>query len=215
MEPRVVALLAIGALVLQGCTYVPGVEATDLSPVYDAAATRANIEAVLGEPVASRTTDDAIISVYRYNKGALGGAEAPLGPPFRGGSGAGLGTLIVAGLVMAPIAWATTPFLYADKRDEQKGFLGVAYAPDGPPAIGELWGRGEPEALLDEAVERLIGGSNEALPVAEVPQPLATAPTHAERPSAGKAPNPAAEDRCRHFVKGQDRSLRDRIACEN
>ena len=68
-----------------------------------------------------------------------------------------MGTLIVAGLVMAPIAWATTPFLFSKKNRDQRGFLGVVYAPNGPPTIVELWGKGEPEALLDEAVERLQG----------------------------------------------------------
>jgi len=151
MRRPVVVLIGIGALFVQGCTYVPGVEATDLSHVYDEAATRTDIEAVLGEPVASRTTDGVIISLYRYNKGAPGGAEAPLGAPHLGRGDEEL----IASLLVAPFIWVATPFLYSKKNREQKGFLGVAYAPDGPPTIVELWGREEPEALLDEAVDRL------------------------------------------------------------
>jgi len=167
MKRPAVVVFVIAALLVQGCTYVPGVEATDLSPVYRQTATRTEIEAVLGDPVASRTTDERIISLYQYDKGAPGGTEAPFGPTRGGSARASVGVLIAAGLVLAPFAWAATPSLHEDKRDKQRGFLGVVYAPNGPPLVFELRGKGEPEALLDEVQqnlhfeERAIAASNE------------------------------------------------------
>jgi hypothetical protein len=76
MKTPVEVLLIVGVLFVQGCVgvaYVPGVEKTDLSAVYEETATRSEIEAVLGEPVASRTTDEGSISIYKYNRGAEGG----------------------------------------------------------------------------------------------------------------------------------------------
>ena len=47
MKTPTEALLVVAVLFAQGC-----VERTDLSPVYEETATRSEIEAVLGEPVA-------------------------------------------------------------------------------------------------------------------------------------------------------------------
>jgi hypothetical protein len=70
MKTPAEVLFFVGALFVQGCTYVPSVEPTNLSAAYKETATRSEIEAVLGEPVASRVTDDGSISIYPYNKGA-------------------------------------------------------------------------------------------------------------------------------------------------
>ncbi len=64
MKTPVEALLVVAVLFAQGC-----VERTDLSPVYEETATRSEIEAVLGEPVASRATEEGHISIYQYNTG--------------------------------------------------------------------------------------------------------------------------------------------------
>ncbi len=73
MKTLAIVLLCVGVLFLQGCTYVPSVEPTDLSPVYEESATRSEIEAVLGEPVESRETKEGSISIYIYDSGAEGG----------------------------------------------------------------------------------------------------------------------------------------------
>jgi hypothetical protein len=70
MKTPIEALLVVAALFVQGCaTYVPGVDKTDLSAVYEETATRSEIEAVLGEPVAARTTDEGSISIYKTANG--------------------------------------------------------------------------------------------------------------------------------------------------
>ena len=77
MKTPVEVLLIVGVLFVQGCTYVPGVEKTDLSAVYEETATRSEIEAVLGEPIASWATDEGSISIYSYNRGAEGRVAYP------------------------------------------------------------------------------------------------------------------------------------------
>ncbi len=67
MKTPTEALLVVAVLFAQGCS----VERTDLSPVYEETATRSEIEAVLGEPVASRATEEGHISIYQYNTGEV------------------------------------------------------------------------------------------------------------------------------------------------
>ena len=117
MRSMAVAFLLTGYLFIAGCTYVPGVEPTDLSAVYEGTATRTEIEAVLGEPLESRDTNEGSINIYLYDRGAEGEFEAPWGVPCCGDGGA------LAALLMQPFVWASTPFLYADKVDEQEGYL--------------------------------------------------------------------------------------------
>lgn len=115
-------LLSIGVQSLVGCTYVPAVEPTDLSVVRDKIATRAEVEAVLGEPVASRTENEGSVSVYSYNSGARGEIEE-------------LGKctpecISPLAFLMFPVAWASTPIMYANKSVEQQGYLVVVYSVD-------------------------------------------------------------------------------------
>jgi hypothetical protein len=125
MKTLATVSLCVGVLFLQGCTYVPAVEPTDLSPVYEESATRSEIEAVLGEPVESRGIDQGSISIYIYDRGAEGGIEAPLGYPHVSCKECGIGWILIQ-----PFIWASTPFLYADKVDEQEGYLAVVYSAD-------------------------------------------------------------------------------------
>ena len=67
----------------------------------------------------SRETKEGTINIYVYDRGAEGGVETPLG------NVGGLG-----GLLLAPFEWASTPFLYADKVEEQEGYLAVCYSAD-------------------------------------------------------------------------------------
>ncbi len=158
MKTPVEVLLIVGVLFVQGCVgvaYVPGVDKTDLSAVYGETATRSEIEAVLGEPVASRTTDEGSVSLYPYNRGAEGGfadqqdiLDHPVGKFLMWGT---LG-LLTPGV---------TPFLYEDKVDRQKGFMAVFYSTDDEPTNIQLVGRGDPDALMDRVVagqERLVAG---------------------------------------------------------
>ncbi len=153
MKTPIEALLVVAALFVQGCaTYVPGVEKTDLSAVYEETATRSEIEAVLGEPVAARTTDEGSISIYKYNKGAEGGAAGPDDldehPVF------GFLLMFTAGLSILP----ATPFLYADKFDSQKGFMAVFYSADDDPTdihLVGLVGSGDPDTQMDGLVAGL------------------------------------------------------------
>jgi hypothetical protein len=150
MKTPAEVLLFVGVLFVQGCTYVPSVEPTDLSAVYEETATRSEIEAVLGEPVESRVTDNGSISIYKYNRGARGGIEEPLGDP---GFCVGDGCLL--GLLVYPFVWASTPLLYANKKDKQKRFLAVVYSADDPPTIMQLSGNDDPDALMVQTVARL------------------------------------------------------------
>jgi hypothetical protein len=158
MKTPVEVLLIVGVLFVQGCVgvaYVPGVEKTDLSAVYEETATRSEIEAVLGEPVASRTTDEGSVSLYPYNRGAEGGfadqqdiSDHPVGLFFM---------LTTLGLLSPGV----TPFLYADKFDSQKGFLAIIYSADDTPTNVQLSGSGDPDALMDRAVaglDRYVAG---------------------------------------------------------
>jgi hypothetical protein len=156
MKTPAEVLLFVGVLFVQGCTYVPSVEPTDLSAVYEETATRSEIEAVLGEPVASRVTDDdsISISIYPYNKGAGGELYEPLGDL----SGHGVCREVVclpAFLLVQTLVWASTPLLYENKKDEQKGFLAVVYSADDPPTIMRLPGNVDPDALMDGVVANL------------------------------------------------------------
>ncbi len=151
MKTPVEVLLIVGVLFVQGCVgvaYVPGVEKTDLSAVYEETATRSEIEAVLGEPVASRTTDEGSVSLYPYNRGAEGGfadqqdiSDHPVGLFFM---------LTTLGLLSPGV----TPFLYEDKVDRQKGFIAVFYSTDDEPTDIHLVGSGDPDAQMD----RLVAG---------------------------------------------------------
>jgi len=151
MKRPAVVLLVIGVLFAQGCTYVPGIKETNLTPLHQKTATRSDIEAVLGKPIASRATEEGSVSLYRYNKGAAGGIEGPTGDC----RGEGDRRCLAASIILSPFIWGATPLLYASKRKKQKGFLGVAYVTDRPPTIVELSGSGEQETLLDQAIARL------------------------------------------------------------
>jgi TPR repeat protein len=139
MKTLATVSFCVGVLFLQGCTgldgqiYVPAVEPTNLSPVYEESATRSEIEAVLGEPVESRETKEGSISIYIYDRGAEGGFEDPL-VKHDGSSGENLLTSVLNSIrtlfLAAPIYWASTPFLYADKVDEQEGYLAIVYSAD-------------------------------------------------------------------------------------
>ena len=120
MKTLAAALFFVGVLSLQGCTYVPAVERTDLSVVHEGAVTRIEIEAVLGEPVESRVTNEGSISIYLYDRGAEGGFEEPFGS-FSGCNE-------IPCVAVLPFIWAYTPFLYADKVEGQEGYLGVVYS---------------------------------------------------------------------------------------
>jgi hypothetical protein len=154
MKTPIEALLVVAALFVQGCVlvaYVPGVEKTDLSAVYEETATRSEIEAVLGEPVASRTTDEGSISLYPYNRGAEGGfadqqdiADHPVVDHLVGK----LLMLTTLGLLSPGV----TPFLYADKFDSQKGFLAVFYSTDDEPTDIHLVGSVDPDTQMDRVV---------------------------------------------------------------
>jgi hypothetical protein len=152
MKTPVEALLVVAALFVQGCinfTYVPGVEKTDLSAVYEETATRSEVEAVLGEPVASRTTDEGSISLYPYNRGAEGGFAGPqeiLDHPA--------GKILMWG-TLGVLTPGVTPFLYADKVDRQKGFLAVFYSTDDEPTNIQLVGSGDPDTQMDFLVAGL------------------------------------------------------------
>jgi hypothetical protein len=152
MKTPVEALLVVAALFVQGCidfTYVPGVEKTDLFAVYEETATRSEIEAVLGKPIASRATDEGSINLYPYNRGAEGGFAGPqeiLDHPA--------GKILMWG-TLGVLTPGVTPFLYADKVDRQKGFLAVIYSTDDEPTHIQLVGSGDPDTLMDRAVARL------------------------------------------------------------
>jgi len=151
MKTPAEVLLIVGVLFVQGCTYVPSIEPTDLSAAYEETATRSEIEAVLGEPVESRVTDNGSISIYKYNRGARGEFEAPLGGP--GGCNEAL--CLPAFLLVQTFVWASTPLLYANKKDKQKRFLAVVYSADDPPIILQLSGNDDPDALMDSVVANL------------------------------------------------------------
>ena len=119
MKTLATVLLCVGVLLLQGCTYVPAVEPTNLSLVNEGTAQRSEIEAVLGEPVESRGIDQGSISIYIYDRGAEGGIEASK-----------WSCPSVCGVLIQPFIWASTPFLYADKVDEQEGYLAIVYSAD-------------------------------------------------------------------------------------
>jgi hypothetical protein len=149
MKTPAEVLFIVGVLFVQGCTYVPSIEPTDLSAAYEETATRSEIEAVLGEPVESRVTDNGSISIYKYNRGARGEIEAPLGDSCGGGG------CLLAFLLVQPFVWASTPLLYANKKDKQKRFLAVVYSADDPPTIMQLSGNDDPDALMVQTVARL------------------------------------------------------------
>jgi hypothetical protein len=65
----------VGALLSQGCTYVPGVEPTDMSAIHKGTATRTDIERALDEPSASWKTEEGSIDVYVYDRGSEGAIE--------------------------------------------------------------------------------------------------------------------------------------------
>ena len=154
MKTLAAVLLLVGVLFLPGCTYVPGVEPTDLPAVHEGTATRTEIEAVLGEPLESRDTNEGSINIYLYDRGAEGGFEAPLGAP--GGCGGGGCELLLLAL---PFVWASTPFLYADKVDEQEGYLIVAYSADGTVSY---YGTGRNIDRVVQQLQRAVQGDPEA-----------------------------------------------------
>jgi hypothetical protein len=155
MKTPIEALLVVAALFVQGCVgvaYVPGVEKTDLSAVYEETATRSEVEAVLGEPVASRTRDEGSISIYKYNRGAEG-EFADQGDI--GGHPVGAFLMLTTLGLLSP---GVTPFLYADKFDSQKRFLAVAYSADDDPTdihLVGLVGSGDPDTQMDGLVAGL------------------------------------------------------------
>ena len=135
MKTPIEALLVVAVLFAQGC-----VERTDLSPVYEETATRSEIEAVLGEPVASRATEEGHISIYQYNTGEA----AEVSEAYESWMvGLTLFTL-VGGFPLAIIADSTP----------QKGFLAVFYSADDDPTNIHLVGSGDPDAQMD----RLVAG---------------------------------------------------------
>jgi hypothetical protein len=147
------AILLVGVLSLQACTYVPEVERTDLSAV-KSTATRSEIEAVLGEPIGLEATSDGSISVYPYNRGAQGETKCC------GRSGFEL-----------LLGWAATPFLYADKVDEQTGYLVIVYSVDDRVVrTRRVTVDGDPDRLVDreaELIDRAIAREAELTQRAE------------------------------------------------
>jgi hypothetical protein len=128
MKTLAAVFLSIGVQSLVGCTYVPGVEPTDMSAIRGGTATQTEIELVLGEPSVSWKTNEGSINVYVYDLGAEGRVVG-LNP----GNGCGsdpVGCLAVA-LLIQPFVWASTPFLYANKVDEQEGYLTITYDQEG------------------------------------------------------------------------------------
>lgn len=128
MKTLAAIFVLVGALLSQGCTYVPGVKPTDMSAIREQTATRTEIEHILGEPSVSWETNDGSIDVYVYDRGAEGGVEG-----INPGSGCGsdpVGCLVVV-LLLQPFVWASTPFLYSNKVDEQEGYLTITYDQDG------------------------------------------------------------------------------------
>jgi len=107
----IIAVLVAAAL-LQGCVVVPGVEPTDLSSVKEEMATRAEVEAALGEPELFRATDQGRIDVYLIDRGAEDEVHG-VGHP-------GL-------LPLLPIGWLVAVYQYDEKVDEQEGYLAVIY----------------------------------------------------------------------------------------
>ncbi len=150
MKTLTTVLLCVGVLLLQGCTYVPAVEPTDLSLVNEGTAQRSEIEAVLGEPVESRGIDQGSISIYIYDRGAVGGIEAPFG------YASGCGDCAILNIIILPFALASTPFLYADKVDEQEGYLIVVYSADDTVIkYNDYMAGGDIDLLVDREVARL------------------------------------------------------------
>ncbi len=159
MKTLTTVLLCVGVLFLQGCTYVPAVEPTDLSTVHEETAARSEIEAVLGEPVESRETKEGSISIYIYDRGAEGGFEDPL-VKHDGSSGENLLTSVLNSIrtlfLAAPIYWASTPFLYADKVDEQEGYLAIVYSADDTVIkYSVLWTGVDIDRLIDRVIQGL------------------------------------------------------------
>ena len=114
MKTPTEALLVVAVLFAQGC-----VERTDLSPVYEETATRSEIEAVLGEPVASRATEEGHISIYQYNTGE----RAEVSQTYED-----LGAFLTLFTLVGGI-----PFLILADSIPQKGFLAVFYSADDDP----------------------------------------------------------------------------------
>ncbi len=136
MKTPTEALLVVAVLFAQGC-----VERTDLSPVYEETATRSEIEAVLGEPVASRATEEGHISIYQYNTGEA----AEVSQVYEDWM-AGLTLFTLVGGIPLMILAESTP---------QKGFLAVFYSADDDPTDIHLVGSGDPDAQMDRLVARL------------------------------------------------------------
>jgi hypothetical protein len=151
MKTLAIVLVCVGVLFLQGCTYVPAIEPTDLSTVYENTATRTEIEAALGEPMVSRETKEGSINVYLYDRGA----EGEIVSPWVGVSGCGEGCGLAV-LLSVPFVWASTPFLYAYKVEEQEGYLVVVYSADDASIRYGTYLAGENiDLLMDREVARL------------------------------------------------------------
>ena len=136
MKTPTEALLVVAVLFAQGC-----VERTDLSPVYEETATRSEIEAVLGEPVASRATEEGHISIYQYNTGeAVEVSEA-----YKSWA-TGLTYFTIVGGI---------PLMILAESIPQKGFLAVFYSADDDPTDIHLVRSGDPDTQMDRLVARL------------------------------------------------------------
>jgi hypothetical protein len=121
-------LLLLGFVLSQGCTYVPGVEPTDMEPIRQKVANRAEVEAILGEPEETLQTNVGVINIYSYDAGADGNFE---GVPFDGGGGPhGLEAMIVFYALFSPIMWVGTPALYAEKAGHQTRYVAIVYSAD-------------------------------------------------------------------------------------
>jgi hypothetical protein len=123
------SLLLLGFVLSQGCTYVPGVEPTDIEPIRTKVATRAETEAILGEPEETLQTNVGVINIYSYDAGADGNFE---GVAFEGPSSGrrGLEETLVFYALFSPILWVGTPFMYAEKAGQQTRYVAIVYSAD-------------------------------------------------------------------------------------
>ena len=127
-----IAVLLLG-LAVQGCSTAmrhEGVPATDLSEI-QVGATRAAVESVLGQPVASSSTTTGKVDTYKYDAGRPGENVDPLygradvGRMCGGDAQCGMG-LIVLRLYAEPLLFLRELIL----RGEQERELRVTYGPD-------------------------------------------------------------------------------------
>lgn len=125
MRTYIATLLFASSFAFEGCTYVPGVEPTDLSSIRQETATRAETEKALGDPLEISDTEVGVINIYSYDGGADGNLA---GVPLPGGGDPIL--TIALGALLTPFVWSATPIMYSNKVEEQTRFIGITYSSD-------------------------------------------------------------------------------------